>query len=72
MNVAEWGELPSHGMAHFDGDKKWLVMGLIREEMSGEHWAVMDAHMPPSAAAMWADTGRIMYAEFMERLGRPA
>lgn len=39
MNVAEWGELPSHGMQHFDGDEQWLITGLIRAEMNAEHRA---------------------------------
>lgn len=68
MDAAEWGELPSHGMQHFDGDKLWLVMGLIREQMSPEHRADMDAHMPPPVAAMWTGSGNAMFSEFMERL----
>lgn len=68
MNVVEWGELPSDGMQRFGGDKLWLIMGLIRDELSTEHRAQMDEHMPPPVAAMWADSGQVMYAEFMERL----
>ncbi len=68
MNVAEWGELPSHGMQNFDGDKQWLITGLIREQMSAQHRAAMDAHMPAPIAAMWANSGQAMYTDFMERL----
>ena len=68
LNAAEWGELPSHGMQHFDGDKLWLVMGLIRDQMSPEHRAEMDAHMPPPVAASWAASGQAMFSEFAERL----
>jgi len=71
MNVAEWGELPSHGMQNFDGDKQWLVLGLIREQLSAEHRAAMDANMPPPAVAMWANIGQTMYTDFMERLHEP-
>ncbi|HWE54150.1 MAG TPA: hemerythrin domain-containing protein [Acidimicrobiales bacterium] len=72
MNVAEWGELPSHGMQHFDGDKRWLVIGLIREEMSDEHRVAMDAHMPPPIAAMWVESGQERYRQFIDRLLTPA
>jgi hemerythrin-like domain-containing protein len=68
INVAEWGELPSHGMRHFAGDKQWLITGLIRDELSAGHRAAMDAHMPPPVAAMWAQSGQAMYADFMGRL----
>jgi hypothetical protein len=68
MNVAEWGSLPSHGMQHFDGDKPWLIIGLIRDEMSADHLAAMDAHMPPPVAAMWAESGQAMFTKFMSRL----
>jgi hypothetical protein len=68
MNVAEWGELPGHGMQHFDGDKDWLILGLIRDEMSAKHRESMDAHMPAPVADMWTASGQIMYEEFMHRL----
>ena len=33
--------LPGHGMAAFDGDKIWLILGLIRERMNDEQRAAM-------------------------------
>ena len=26
VNVAEWGQLPAHGLQHFSGDKLWLFV----------------------------------------------
>lgn len=52
INVAEWGELPGHGMRTFDGDKLWLIRGLIREQMTPAQRDSMDAHTPPPVAAM--------------------
>lgn len=68
MNVAEWGELPAHGMQHFGGDKMWLILGLIRQQMSDVHRSDMDAHLPPPIASMWAGTGQALFEEFVTRL----
>ncbi|MGH3265327.1 MAG: hemerythrin domain-containing protein [Trebonia sp.] len=68
IDVAEWGELPGHGMAHFDGDKQWLIRGLISDQMTPAQRAAMDAHAPPPIAAMWAETGQAAYADFLVQL----
>lgn len=68
MNAAEWGELPAHGMQTFGGDKPWLIRGLIREQMTPQQRAAMDAHTPPPVAAMWAETGEAAYEAFVARL----
>jgi hypothetical protein len=49
----EWGELPGHALRNFSGDKMWLVLGLIREQMSARQLTMMDDHMPPPVLAMW-------------------
>jgi len=49
----EWGELPGHALRNFSGDKMWLVLGLIREQMSAPQRTTMDDHMPPPVLAMW-------------------
>jgi hypothetical protein len=64
----EWGELPSHGMRTFEGDKLWLILGLIREQMTAAHLASMDANMPPPVAAMWRDQGEAAFNAFMADL----
>jgi len=68
IDVAEWGELPAHGMRHFTGDKLWLVIGLIQEQMPPEAVAVMEAHMPPPVLRMWEQPGRRMFSDFMVQL----
>lgn len=64
----EWGELPSHGMRTFTGDKLWLIMGLIREQMRPDQVANMDAHMPPPVAQMWNEQGEKAFTEFVTAL----
>ena len=57
MTVEEWGELPGHAMGSFQGDKIWLIMGLIRENFSPQQRDQMLAHMPPPAVQMWETMG---------------
>jgi iron-sulfur cluster repair protein YtfE (RIC family) len=68
MSPAEWGELPSHGMANFRGDKAWLVMGLVREQMRPEQIVEMEAHMPPPVLEFWNSLGRPQYEAFVAEL----
>lgn len=49
----EWGELPGHALRTFSGDKMWLILGLIREQMTPKQLAAMDAHMAPPVLALW-------------------
>jgi hemerythrin-like domain-containing protein len=51
--ASEWAELPGHALRNFSGDKMWLVLGLIREQMSARQLTLMDDHMPPPVLAMW-------------------
>lgn len=69
IDVAEWGELPGHAMRTFTGDKLWLVLGLVREQMSPAQLADMEAHMPPPLLAMWQTQGEAQFGEFQQRLG---
>jgi hypothetical protein len=68
LNAAEWGAMPSHGMANFRGDKLWLILGLIQEQMSPEQIVTMESHMPPPVAAMWNGHGRAAFTEFVSAL----
>jgi hemerythrin-like domain-containing protein len=68
INVAEWGELPAHGMQHFDGDKPWLILGLVQDQMTPAQLAGMQAHMPPAQAAFWANTGLGLYRDHQAKL----
>ncbi len=68
INVAEWGELPGHGIANFTGDKLWLILGLIREQMTDSQRANMDEHMPPPLAEFWAQSGEQLFTDYVGAL----
>jgi hemerythrin-like domain-containing protein len=63
LSAEEWGQLPGHGLAAFDGDKVWLILGLIRERMNEEQREAMLTHMPPPAVAMWRGFGEHAFNE---------
>jgi hypothetical protein len=64
LSMEEWGALPEHGMANFDGDKIWLILGLIRERMTEGQRAAMMAHMPPPALEMWSGFGEQAFKDY--------
>jgi iron-sulfur cluster repair protein YtfE (RIC family) len=64
LSMEEWGALPGHGLAHFQGDKIWLILGLIRERMTDDQRAAMMAHMPPPALEMWTGFGEQAFNEY--------
>ncbi len=68
INVAEWGELPEHGMRSFRGDKLWLIIGLIQERMSDAQKANMQAHMPTPVLELWNGPGQAMFGSFIAEL----
>jgi hypothetical protein len=70
INVAEWGQLPEHGMKNFAGDKMWLIMGLIREQMTEDQKANMDAHMPPPMLEFWRNEGEGLFTDYVAALRR--
>jgi hemerythrin-like domain-containing protein len=68
VTVDEWAQLPAHGMRTFRGDKQWLVLGLIQEQMPPAAREQMDAKMPPPVRDYWVGTGRQQFAEFVAAL----
>jgi hemerythrin-like domain-containing protein len=68
LTVEEWHQLPAHGMQHFTGDRIWLVLGLLREQMTPGQRAGMDAGMPPPAREFWVDQGEAMFTAFVAEL----
>jgi hemerythrin-like domain-containing protein len=72
MSPEEWGELPGHAMRHFTGDKMWLILGLVFEQMTDEYRAVVLEHMPPPVVEMWTNTGRAAFDDAMGRIRRIA
>jgi hypothetical protein len=71
LTVEEWAELPTHGM-QTGGQRAphlmWLVLGLIREQMSAEQRAHMDSVMPPPVLELWTTQGEPMFREFITEL----
>lgn len=65
LNANEWGELPAHGLQTFTGDKLWLILGLIQEQMPAPAIDQIDAHLPPPVLAAWETTGKADYAQFI-------
>ena len=68
LTAAEWAELPAHGMQRFAGDKPWLVLGLIQEQMRPEQVEAMESHMPPPVADFWTTAGRPQFRDFVAEL----
>jgi Hemerythrin HHE cation binding domain len=61
LSMEEWAALPGHGMANFNGDKVWLILGLIRENFTPVQRDDMLEHMPPPARDMWETMGESAY-----------
>jgi hypothetical protein len=59
----EWGQLPGHALAGFQGDKVWLVLGLIRQRMTQAQRDAMLEHMPPPPRDMWINFGENAFNE---------
>ena len=65
LTLEEWGQMPGHALASYDGDKVWLILGLIRENMTQQQCDDMLAHMPPPARDMWVNMGNAAFDEFI-------
>ncbi len=68
MSAEEWGALPGHAMAHFSGDKIWLILGLIFEQMTDEQLADTMTLLPPPVVDMWKTTGKASFDDFVARV----
>lgn len=68
ITVAEWGEMSATAFQHFSGDKVWLVVGLIQEQLLDQENATMEANMPPPVRDFWVGTGRGMFQDFTAEL----
>jgi hypothetical protein len=68
INVAEWGEMSAVAFQRFSGDKVWMVLGLIQEQMLAEENETMEANMPPPVHDYWVGSGRAMFRDFAAEL----
>jgi hemerythrin-like domain-containing protein len=64
----EWDQMPGHALGHFDGDKVWLILGLIRENMTQQQRDHMLANMPPPAVEMWTGMGESSFNALVDEL----
>ena len=58
-------------MASFDGDKVWLILGLIRQRMTQGQRDQMLAVMPPPAIEMWHGFGEETFISLIADVGAP-
>ena len=65
ITIEEWGELPGHAMRSYPGDRVWIPLGLVRENMTQAQRDMMLAHMPPPAVEMWTTKGEAAFNEFI-------
>jgi hemerythrin-like domain-containing protein len=70
ITVAEWGEMSAVAFQHFSGDKPWLAIGLIQEQMLASENETMEANMPPPVHEFWTGPGRQMFQDYVAGLRR--
>jgi hypothetical protein len=70
MSPEEWGALPGHGMMSFRGDKPWLGLGLVREQLDQGQRDGMLAGMPPEVRTMWTEQMEPAFDAFIAEVRR--
>lgn len=68
INVAEWGAMSAIAFQHFTGDKPWLAIGLIQEQLLPQENDTMEANMAPPVHEFWTGTGRQLFDDFVGEL----
>ena len=68
ITVDEWDAMSGTAFGMFSGDKVWLAVGLIQEQMLAEENAKMEANMPPPVNDFWVNSGRGMFQDFVGEL----
>jgi hemerythrin-like domain-containing protein len=68
ITVDDWDTLSGTAFGMFSGDKVWLAVGLIQEQMLAEENAKMEANMPPPVNDFWVNSGRGLFNEFVGQL----
>jgi iron-sulfur cluster repair protein YtfE (RIC family) len=68
MSPEEWGALPGHAMAHFSGDKAWLVLGLVFEQMTPQQLTSTLTHLPAPVVDMWETSGKRAFHELTSKV----
>jgi hemerythrin-like domain-containing protein len=68
ITAPEWGILSATAFQHFTGDKPWLAIGLIQEQMLPVEVETMEANMPPPVHDFWVGQGRGLFEGFTSEL----
>jgi hemerythrin-like domain-containing protein len=68
ISPEEWGQLPAHAMQTYQGDKPWLALGLIREQLSSDQRDRMLSGMPPPVQTIWAEQWEPAFNAFMNEV----
>jgi hemerythrin-like domain-containing protein len=68
ITVAEWDQMSGTAFGLFSGDKVWLAVGLIQEQMLATENTKMEANMPPPVHDFWVNSGRGMFQDFIGEL----
>jgi hypothetical protein len=64
----EWAALTAYILDHVTGDRPWLVMGLVRAQLTQARSAAQLAAMPVPAQEFWLVVGRAQYEAFVTTL----
>jgi hypothetical protein len=70
MSPEEWGALSGHAMTIFRGDKPWLPLGLLREQLDQEHRDGMLEGMPPEMRTQWTEQMEPAFNAFIAEVRR--
>jgi hemerythrin-like domain-containing protein len=65
LSPEEWGALPGHAMSRYQGERIWLILGLVLESMEEPVRAATLSHFPPPVLEMWNGVGSAAYDEEM-------
>lgn len=65
ISPEEWGQLPAHALQTFQGDKPWLAIGLIREQLTTDQRDRMLSGMPPEVQALWTEQWEPAFSAFI-------
>ena len=70
ISPEEWGKLAGHSMMTFRGNKPWLMVGLVMEQLDQEHRDGMLAGMPPDMRTMWTEQMEPAFNAFITEVRR--
>ena len=68
LTPKEWAELPQHALTHFQGDRMWLILGLVLDAETDSQRDALLGHLPEQTREQWEHEGRPQYEELMAAL----